>query len=228
MAAGDVWERVAGTWVQRATLSVGRAEQWWGGAGVPSAALGVDGDWYLDTSASVTPPALVSSLPASPIDGQEVYYLADATNGVVWHLRYRAASASAYKWEFVGGAPMQTIVSAGEGNGATLNTWMDLATVGPIVTVPRAGEYLAQFGAQLSVPAAVSTASTGIAVGATSPTVYNSVSSLGGNAGYSIANHWPQFITLAANDAVRMRYQANANQYVWTTRVLTLTPRRVS
>src|SRR5262245_59117871 len=30
------------------------------------------------------PRELVSSLPGSPTDGQEVYYLADATNGVIW------------------------------------------------------------------------------------------------------------------------------------------------
>jgi microcystin-dependent protein len=59
------------------------------------------------------PPQFVTTLPASPIDGTEVYYQADSTNGVIWHLRYRAASASAYKWEFVGGAPM-TAVGAGE------------------------------------------------------------------------------------------------------------------
>jgi hypothetical protein len=29
------------------------------------------------------PPPLVSTLPTSPIDGDEVYYLADATNGII-------------------------------------------------------------------------------------------------------------------------------------------------
>ena len=50
--------------------------------------------------------ALVTSLPATPTDGQEVYYLADAANGVIWHLRYRAAATGAFKWEFVGGPPL--------------------------------------------------------------------------------------------------------------------------
>jgi hypothetical protein len=48
-------------------------------------------------------PQRVTSLPSSPYDGQEIYYVADATAGVIWHLRYNASSASAYKWEFVGG-----------------------------------------------------------------------------------------------------------------------------
>jgi hypothetical protein len=47
-------------------------------------------------------------LPSSPEDGQEYDYVADAVNGVVWRLRYRAVSASAHKWEFVGGVPVVT------------------------------------------------------------------------------------------------------------------------
>src|SRR4030095_11342304 len=67
----------------------------------------VVGAMWIDTDES--PPQwapqipLVSALPGSPFDGQEIYYLADATNSVIWHLRYRAGSSSAYKWEFIGG-----------------------------------------------------------------------------------------------------------------------------
>jgi hypothetical protein len=31
----------------------------------------------------------VTSLPASPSDGQEVFYAADASNNVIWNLRYQ-------------------------------------------------------------------------------------------------------------------------------------------
>lgn len=48
----------------------------------------------------------VTSLPSSPVDGQEIYYAADAANGVIWHLRYRAAAVTSYRWEFVGGTPL--------------------------------------------------------------------------------------------------------------------------
>jgi hypothetical protein len=33
----------------------------------------------------------VTALPPGPVNGQEVFYAADATNGVIWHLRYRSA-----------------------------------------------------------------------------------------------------------------------------------------
>jgi hypothetical protein len=84
-------------------------------------------------------PALVTSLPAGPVDGQEVYYLADGTNGVVWHLRYRAASASAYKWEFVGGPPLAAVGSDTLDTTAS-TTPVDLSPL-VAVTVPLAGDY---------------------------------------------------------------------------------------
>jgi hypothetical protein len=78
---------------------------------------------------------LVTSLPASPVDGQEVYYLADATNGIIWHLRYRAASASAYKWEVLGGPPLR-------GFYATVENFPTVWGSGnPAILVPLAGEY---------------------------------------------------------------------------------------
>lgn len=92
---------------------------------------------------------LVSTLPSSPVDGQEVFYQASgtmATNGVVWHLRYDASSASAYKWEYVGGPPISAYVATdqtraiGTGYGA-------LATAGPSVTLPLAGDYYVSLSA---------------------------------------------------------------------------------
>lgn len=60
--------------------------------------------------------ALVTSLPANPVDGQEIYFLADSTNGIIWHLRYRVASS---KWEYVGGP--QTVRGRVNGsNGAVI------------------------------------------------------------------------------------------------------------
>jgi|SRR5215467_1784780 len=80
---------------------------------------------------------ILTSLPASPVDGQIINFLADAANGVVWQFRYRAASASASKWEFVGGPPMQTQVL---GTNTFVSTgWQDAS--GPYLNVPLAGDY---------------------------------------------------------------------------------------
>lgn len=89
---------------------------------------------------------VVTSLPSTPIDGQEVYYVADATNGVVWHLKYRAASGSAYKWEYVGGAPLYATVTTNESTATSAN-FVDLATAGPAITLPLAGDFIVRHGA---------------------------------------------------------------------------------
>ena len=47
---------------------------------------------------------LVTSLPGSPTDGQEIYYQADSSNGIIWHLRFRSVASGGdvtYGWEYV-------------------------------------------------------------------------------------------------------------------------------
>lgn len=120
---------------------------------------------------AATPGTLVSSLPATPYDGQEVLYLASDTAGVVWRLRYRAASTSTYKWEVLGGAPLRgadlgNAVDPGLGESTTSTTGADLATPGPDVTVPLAGEYLVAIGATVLLNASPANAQMAVKNGA--------------------------------------------------------------
>ena len=87
-------------------------------------------------------PALVSALPASPVDGQEIYYQnADMlAKGIRWHFAYSAAKSW---WEFVGGpvwmeGPSPTIASAAVTN-TTAAGGVDLG--GPQITTPLDGDY---------------------------------------------------------------------------------------
>ena len=86
-------------------------------------------------------PRYVSVLPSEPVDGEEINYqnAAMETLGVVWRFRYRAASASSLKWEFVGGPPMYTArlgsMSREVGGIAEL-------TSGPKLIVPLTGNYI--------------------------------------------------------------------------------------
>lgn len=113
-----------------------------------------------------TGPSLVASLPLSPVDGQEVYFLADATFGVIWHLKYRAASASAYKWEFVGGGDLR----AEDNTSRTYQpgTGFNAVSGSPVaVTVPLGGDYVGEFHAYMENPTAGNYAGrTAIRVGA--------------------------------------------------------------
>jgi len=85
-----------------------------------------------------------TTLPAAPVNGQEYYYVADSTNGVVWHLKYRTTSA---KWEYVGGAPLFAEVTAAETTTST--SYTALATAGPSIAVPVAGDYMVGTGCYL-------------------------------------------------------------------------------
>lgn len=99
--------------------------------------------------AGVGLPSRVTTLPSSPSDGQEVYYVASAADGVLWHLKYNAGSASAYKWEFLGGPPTKR--ERADGGYRNASSWGELTTgVGEAITLPLAGDYDIEFGANVS------------------------------------------------------------------------------
>lgn len=126
---------------------------------------------------------LVTSLPASPFDGQEIRYLADAANGIVWTLRYRAASASAYKWEFVGGGDLYSEVVANEATSAT--SYVDLTTVGPSVALPLAGDYDVEIGAKMAGNADAVNVYMSYAIGATAASDNDLINRQANGAGYA-------------------------------------------
>ena len=106
-------------------------------------------------------PAAIA-LPGSPVDGQETYIVADANNGVMWHFRYRAASPSALKWEFVGGAPIYSRVP--DTDTTTSGSYVALAHPGPGLILPLAGDYMITLCAQI-IPAANDGATASVKLG---------------------------------------------------------------
>lgn len=84
-------------------------------------------------------------IPNPVTDGFRVDYLADATNGIIWPLRYRSASASAYKWEVVGSPP--PLFSYVDGN-SVVNTRGYASYGGPSLVLPLAGDYETTYGAR--------------------------------------------------------------------------------
>jgi Collagen triple helix repeat (20 copies) len=89
-----------------------------------------------DVAVSGTP-LVVTSLPSSPTDGQEVYY--KVNEDTFWFLRYNAAATAPYKWLFLGGSDMYAYVSSGA-SGLTQTSYTDVPT-GPTMTVPLLGVY---------------------------------------------------------------------------------------
>jgi hypothetical protein len=173
------------------------------------------------------PIARVTSLPANPSNNQEVYYVADATNGVVWHLKYNAGSASAYKWEFVGGSPMFHEIAADQGTASA--TYVDLGTAGPTVTLPALqGDYRLMWKAETystgGTPAAYMTPSIGGAAPAAADEAVWSFSTVG------ITNQTGRQLVktaLAASAVIKLQYKVSANTVNWLKRSLWVTPIRV-
>jgi len=103
----------------------------------------------LSGGGGVTPPAgggtfqRVTSLPVGAADGTLVEYT-DATSGADWFLSF---NATAGVWVCVGGAWLYSEVLTDETAGS-VSAYVDLATVGPQITVPLAGDYLVRAGSQ--------------------------------------------------------------------------------
>jgi hypothetical protein len=85
-----------------------------------------------------------TTLPGSPVDGQE-FVLVDSLTAPTysWRLRYIAAKAS-NKWVFVGGVPGFANVNTAEN--VSSGAYHDLATVGPAFALPVVGDYIVGHG----------------------------------------------------------------------------------
>jgi len=88
---------------------------------------------------------LVTTLPATPFDGQEVVYVDSLTAPTfAWRLRY-VAGKTPYPWVFVGGSSLFAEVTTSEAiAGATY-----AGPTGPNVAVPLAGEYAVTIGCRV-------------------------------------------------------------------------------
>lgn len=84
---------------------------------------------------------VVTSLPVSPQDGEEVRLVVDdGVGGVFWNLRYRANEPDATRrWKFLGGSALFSEVTTLEGTAST--SYTELATSGPGIRIPLPGDY---------------------------------------------------------------------------------------
>jgi hypothetical protein len=114
-------------------------------AGYPndsSKTLRGDGSWL---AAGGVADGYGTTLPGSPSSGDRFILVDSTTNPTYeWYFRYNSGSASAFKWECIGGTPALITVAVDESTAST--TYTALGTAGPSFTVPRAGDYLIRHG----------------------------------------------------------------------------------
>jgi hypothetical protein len=178
-------------------------------------------------------PTVVTALPGSPVDGQEIYYqsAAMATAGVAWHLRYRAGATGSYKWEFLGGAPISAEYLPLETfNSANPSVWFGINANDPKLNVPLAGDYDAQHSVAMTVSSA-GIVSTGLRVAGTEPVSgTNNMNVTVAAGGWGAATQRRRITALAANAELAQRYlhsaagaanfsRLSAHMAVWPVRV---------
>lgn len=149
----------------------------------------------------------VTELPVSPRDGDEVYYLADPAISVVWHLRYRDATPSRFRWEYVGGTELRA-ENTGTSMTTTSTSYVDLSTAGPSITVQLPGDYRMRWGWQAQHSNAAGVGYMAIKVGSATTLDANAVRGQAGGANYDILSpNGEKDFTVGAGDVVKAQYR---------------------
>ena len=161
-------------------------------------------------------------------DGDVVDLIVDAAAGIKWRLRYNAGSASAYKWEFLGGPPLYAQVPTNEGV-AVSGAYLNLATVGPQVTLPRGGDYDIELGARILGPSSgVFRGFMAPKLGATAPVDVNAaIFGTTANLDGTVAK-LSRVAALAANDVILAQYRSDVSGSNFMNRWLRVSPVRVN
>jgi hypothetical protein len=174
------------------------------------------------------PPSTIpygTSLPPSPADGQEAILVDSLTNPTyTWRFRYNAQSASAYKWEFVGGAPLVSSY-IGSQSVAAVGAWVPGA---PQITVPRTGQYVGTLVAEAAPPAINAVIQVGLTADAANPLVTQFTDS------QPLANYARTIsasgllLTLTLGQTLQHLYWSNVANTPWAKRTTSLLPVRVA
>lgn len=200
-------------------------------AGYPADAtkfLRGDGAWQF-AGLKTTVSTLAGGPPGAPADTDIWVATAVDANGTRWVFQYNAGSASAFKWEYIGGSALAAFVAASEATASA--AYVDLATVGPSVTIARAGDYMIRHG--LSVGnggnsgggnAVAAVHKNGVAFGLQA---IGNVSAISG-AFWSVGM-LQKFTGLAAADVLKLMYSiSNGVNSSFSNRWLEVTPVRIS
>jgi hypothetical protein len=131
-----IWNGSA--WVRSSVTKLGLASIAQGGATTDQVLAWNGSAW---AAADGTSPALTTSLPGTPADGEEIHYTDSLTAPTyIWHLRYISA-ASTYKWYCVG-AGREAVTEVATAEATTSSSYAALSTAGPTFTTPLAGDWI--------------------------------------------------------------------------------------
>jgi hypothetical protein len=169
----------------------------------------------------------VTALPITANNGDEIRFLADDANGIVWHLRYRSSAPSDYRWEFIGGSSLFDVVDTDEAISSGYAVYKDLGTAGPTVTVPAAGEYRLRLGVRI-MHSGTDVCAMGWETDSTAASDANAIYTNVNGSG-SRVHHSREYDTLefVAGDVVTAKYLTNSGTANFVHRTMSLIPVRV-
>jgi hypothetical protein len=178
----------------------------------------------IENGIAAAAPSFGTSLPASPVDGQEAILVNSVTaSSYQWRFRYNAGSSSAYKWEFVGGQPY--VVPENTQRTGTAG-WLYLGE--GAINAPRAGIYVMDLMvgrvSQNSVPAGTIFAA---GVGKTTDGGV-SMSAQATISGLAASVYWRGVLTLAQGDSAVVWVYGSVANIQTDMRVMSMLPARVS
>ena len=201
--------------------------QWGAGATLPDTNLYRVAANVLKTDDTlVQAGSFVSALPGSPVDGQEVYYR--NSQGSMWHFRYNAGSASAYKWEYLGGSAM-THENEPELATSTAGSFITLDSGNPQLIVPLLGDYFVTVGSKMGNAAGGNVMHHGVKFGAAATVDADSIQSTSGGAQHRISSSRRfRRAAIAAGTTLISQYKTGGGTGVWAQRFLEIEPIRVA
>jgi len=170
-----------------------------------------------------------TTAPFNPGNGDLWLYPADDTNGVNWLFRWNQGSASTYKWECIGGVPLTAENQSDDTT--TFAPYVDLTgTAGPSLTVPRAGDYLIAYNANVYNTSAGLVCYVSVKLGGAATSDNESATQGGGGMPALNAQEASRQMRrngLSASDVIKMQYGTNGGTFHARWRNLSIVPVRV-
>jgi len=166
-----------------------------------------------------------SSPPGSPTDGMIWRLPADSSNGIYWWFQYDSSQAT-NKWVSMGGQPMISEVATSETTTST--SYVDLTTVGPSITVPRAGDYLVTFGSAMFTNTSATNAIAAVKRGAAATSDNDAIAHTSAAASHQAdVSRSLRVNGLSASDVLKVQYKGDTATKTFLRRWLHVEPIRV-
>lgn len=181
---------------------------------------------------NITPTALASWPPLSPADGQieilelPVTFDPSGTKLTRWMFQWNATDA---RWDFLGGPPLVSMVDTAQTTASA--AYVDLATAGPSITIPRGGDYVYTVTSEFGISIVNQTAFAAVKLGAAATADLDAATMTAASAAQTNQTHprEREVQGAATNDIWKVQYRiTGAATLTAQKRTLTVVPVRIT